>query len=49
MKYTVEIGSGAKFNKDWFRYSEVDRGYTGTQTAWRYHKPNLIIQAQVPS
>jgi hypothetical protein len=35
----IKIGSGIqKF-----------RGDTHTQTAWRYHKPNLIIQAQVPS
>jgi hypothetical protein len=23
MKYTVEMGSGTKFHKDWFRHSEA--------------------------
>jgi hypothetical protein len=35
MKYAVEIGSGAmihtKVHKDWFRHSEFDERYTGTQ------------------
>jgi hypothetical protein len=36
MKYAVEVGSGAKFHKDWFRHSKVDwwDTHTDTQTAW---------------
>jgi hypothetical protein len=26
MKYAIEMGSGAKFNKFWFRNSKVDTG-----------------------
>jgi hypothetical protein len=26
MKYAVEMGSGAKFHKDWFSHSKVDKG-----------------------
>jgi hypothetical protein len=35
MKYAVEMVSGAKFHKYWFRHSKVDRGDThkDTQTA----------------
>lgn len=34
-----------KFNRDWFRYSKVNRkGESQTQTAWRSHKPILIFQ-----
>jgi hypothetical protein len=39
MKYTVEMGSGhmiyvhTNFHKNWFKYSEVERGrFTDTQT-----------------
>jgi hypothetical protein len=31
MKYAVEMGSGAKFHKGWFRHSKVDRGDTQTR------------------
>jgi hypothetical protein len=40
MKYAAEIGGFMcldihdEFRKDWFRQSEVQRGYTDTQTAW---------------
>jgi hypothetical protein len=54
MKYVVQMGSGAmiyitKFRKDWFSHSEFDKGdtqtdiHTGTQRAWRLHKPTLFF------
>jgi hypothetical protein len=42
MKYAIEMGSGAKFHKNWFRHSKYDGGYTNTQTEWRLHKPTCI-------
>jgi hypothetical protein len=30
MKYAVEMGSGSKFHKDWFRHSKFNRGETQT-------------------
>jgi hypothetical protein len=43
MKYFLEMGSGAKFHKDWFRHSKVEEEETDTQTAWGSHKPIFII------
>jgi hypothetical protein len=43
MKCFVEMDSGAKFHKDWFRHSKVEKGDTDAQTAWGSHKPVSII------
>jgi hypothetical protein len=47
MKYAAEMNSGAmihtRFHKDWFCHSDADGGGGDTQTAWRSHKPTLII------
>jgi hypothetical protein len=34
MKYAADMGSGAKFHKDWFRHSEVDNGGHRMAIAW---------------
>jgi hypothetical protein len=42
----TEFFGSTKFHKDLFKDSKVDwvRGYTGTSTAWRSHKPTFSFQ-----
>jgi hypothetical protein len=39
MKKAIEMDSGAKFHKDWFRHSNIDGG--DRHTGRRSHRPIL--------
>jgi hypothetical protein len=46
MKYAVEVATGAKFHKDWFRHSKVDREDTHTYGHTRV-QPSFIFSEQI--